>query len=108
MGPRRTKKSKEGLKKVAPIFMTVFGRLMVPIFSPQGQVLGFGGRYLDPSKSTSPLSDKRPPPKYINSPETALFKKSQVLFGMNVAKRPMARAGTAVLVGGLLRCHRFA
>ena len=76
------------------------GRLMVPIFSPQGQVLGFGGRYLDSSKSTSLASGKRPPPKYINSPETALFKKSQVLFGMNVAKRAIAREGTAVLVEG--------
>ncbi len=75
-------------------------RLMIPIFNPQGQVLGFGGRYLAPVKPVPLAPGKRPPPKYLNSPETALFKKSQVLFGMNVAKRAMAREGLAVVVEG--------
>ena len=55
-------------------------RLMVPISSASGQVLGFGGRYLAPTKQPSSSSDsasRRPPPKYLNSPETALFKKTE-------------------------------
>ncbi len=48
-------------------------RLMVPIRSPQGQVLGFGGRSLGTVQNTT-----RSNPKYLNSPETAVFKKNQV------------------------------
>lgn len=51
-------------------------RLMVPIIDLRGNIIGFGGRVLDDSK-----------PKYLNSPETAIFNKRKNLFGLNVAKK---------------------
>lgn len=51
------------------------GRLMFPIFSLSGKVVGFGGRVLDNSE-----------PKYLNSPETAIFRKGDVLYGIFQAK----------------------
>jgi DNA primase len=53
-------------------------RLMFPIFSGKGEVLGFGGRIVndDPAKKYA---------KYINSPETNLFKKNNILYGLNFA-----------------------
>ncbi|MBN2464804.1 DNA primase [candidate division WOR-3 bacterium] len=51
------------------------GRLMFPIFSLSGKVIGFGGRVLDDSE-----------PKYLNSPETAIFRKGDSLYGIFQAK----------------------
>ncbi len=51
-------------------------RVMVPIIDVRGNIIAFGGRVLDDSK-----------PKYINSPETAVYKKSRTLFALNVAKK---------------------
>lgn len=50
-------------------------RVMFPIIDLRGSVIGFGGRVMDDSK-----------PKYLNSPETSIFKKSRNLFGLNIAK----------------------
>lgn len=58
------------------------GRLVWPIRDVTGQVLGFGARHLLES-------DKGP--KYLNTPETAIYKKSQVLYGIDLAKRDIAR-----------------
>jgi DNA primase len=52
-------------------------RLMFPIIAPNNRVVGFGGRALEAEDN----------PKYINSPETSLFKKSELLYGMNLAKK---------------------
>lgn len=51
-------------------------RVMVPIFDVRGNVIAFGGRNMGDEK-----------PKYINSPETILYKKSRTIFGLNIAKR---------------------
>ena len=51
-------------------------RLMFPIIDVRGNVIGFGGRVLDDSK-----------PKYLNSPETAIFNKRRNLFALNVARK---------------------
>ena len=51
-------------------------RVMVPIIDVRGAIIAFGGRVLDDSK-----------PKYINSPETMVYKKSRTLFALNVAKK---------------------
>ena len=81
-------------------------RLMIPIFSPNGQVLGFGGRFLPPISNTvdgqkvEQKVDGRKIPKYLNSPETATFKKSTLLFGMNQAKRAIQTEGVCVIVEG--------
>lgn len=66
-------------------------RLMFPIRSDNGDVIAFSGRILDPTAKTA---------KYLNSPETALFSKSKVLFGFDRAKRAISKAGEAIVCEG--------
>lgn len=65
-------------------------RLMIPIFDISGKVVAFGGRALK----------KGEPAKYINSPETPLYNKSFILYGMNYAKQAIRESGSAILVEG--------
>ena len=65
------------------------GRLMFPIFDLRGDPVGFGARQLDGG-----------PPKYLNSPETPLYHKSRLLYGLNWAKSEIVRDGRAVVVEG--------
>ncbi len=66
------------------------GRIMFPVFSHDGRfVLGFSGRILD-----------RGEPKYLNSPDSPIFKKGEVLFGFNLARRAIVRKRSAILVEG--------
>ncbi|MGD9047447.1 MAG: DNA primase, partial [Anaerolineae bacterium] len=67
------------------------GRVMVPIRDHRGRVIGFGGRVLGDGV-----------PKYINSPQTPLFDKSSVLFGLDQAKAGIRTAGEAVIVEGYM------
>ncbi len=67
------------------------GRVVVPIRDQQGRTIGFGGRVLDDSV-----------PKYLNSPQTPLFDKSSVLFGIDEAKKGIRIAGEAVIVEGYM------
>lgn len=67
-------------------------RVIFPVFDYNGKVIGFGGRVLDDSK-----------PKYLNSPETPLFKKGIHLYGLNFAiKNDMNR--TVIIVEGYMDC----
>ncbi|MGE5587339.1 MAG: DNA primase [Clostridia bacterium] len=66
-------------------------RLMFPICDPSGRVIGFGGRVHDDSV-----------PKYLNSPETALFKKGRNLYGLHLAKDSIRRESAAVVVEGYM------
>ncbi len=66
------------------------GRLMFPIAGLDGQVIGFGGRALGEEKGA----------KYINTPETLLYKKSRVLYGFDLAREAIRKTRTAVLVEG--------
>jgi DNA primase len=69
-------------------------RLMFPIAGIDGQVIGFGGRAL-------PGSDKdEKGAKYINTPETPLYKKSKVLYGLDLAREGIRKTRRAVLVEG--------
>ena len=68
------------------------GRLIWPIADISGDVIAFGARKL--------YDDDTMPGKYINTPETALYKKSHVLYGLYAAKREIARQGRAVIVEG--------
>ena len=72
-------------------------RLVFPILSPIGKVLGFAGRILPDSKQTT--ADFTPA-KYLNTPETEIYHKSRVLFGMKQAKRAVRASGEAVVVEG--------
>ncbi|MEU0502606.1 DNA primase [Nocardia sp. NPDC005998] len=67
-------------------------RLLWPIRNLGGDVIGFGARKL--------FDDDTMPGKYINTPETLLYKKSQVLFGLDHAKREIAKGHQAVVVEG--------
>jgi DNA primase len=69
-------------------------RLVFPIAQLDGQVIGFGGRALPGSGK----DDKGA--KYINTPETALYKKSKVLYGLDLAREAIRRTRRAVLVEG--------
>jgi DNA primase len=67
------------------------GRLVWPIRDASGDVLGFGARK---------LSDDDDGPKYLNTPETALYKKSHVLYGIDLARRDIAKSKQVVVVEG--------
>jgi DNA primase len=68
------------------------GRLMFPIHNESGKVIAFGGRALRPEDN----------PKYLNSPETALYRKSYVLYNLHRAKDAIRRADLVVLVEGYM------
>ena len=75
------------------------GRLIWPIRDVTGQTLGFGARRL--------LEDDTGP-KYLNTPETAVYHKSQVLYGLDLAKRDISRGKQVVVVEGytdVMACH---
>ena len=75
------------------------GRLVWPIRDLTGEVIAFGARKLDPGDNG---------PKYLNTPETPLFKKSSVLYGADLAKRDIAHSRRAVIVEGytdVMACH---
>ncbi len=67
------------------------GRLIWPIRDVTGETIGFGARK---------LYDEDQGPKYLNTPETALYKKSQVLYGIDLAKRDIAKNKQIVVVEG--------
>ncbi|MFF8383528.1 DNA primase [Streptomyces kanasensis] len=75
------------------------GRLMWPIRDVGGDVVGFGARK---------LRDDDNGPKYLNTPETPIYKKSQVLYGIDLAKKDIAKSSRAVVVEGytdVMACH---
>lgn len=73
------------------------GRLMFPILAPGGRVLGFSGRVLP---SFAETDDGQKAPKYINSPESLLYKKSKTLFGLHAAGSNMRERERGILVEG--------
>jgi len=82
------------------------GRLMFPICDEQGRVVAFSGRILTEAKDLS-RSD-REQPKYVNSPETAIFEKGRLLFALDKAKRAIIEAKEAVVCEGqidTISCH---
>ncbi len=76
------------------------GRLMWPIRELSGDVVGFGARRL--------FDDDRVEAKYLNTPETSIYKKSQLLYGVDLARKEIARSSQAVVVEGytdVMACH---
>jgi DNA primase len=69
------------------------GRLIFPIFNESGKVVGFGGRILTNDKETA---------KYINSPETRVYSKSRILYGLNFAKDSIRSKDYVILVEGYM------
>ena len=76
------------------------GRVIWPIKDSAQSVLGFGARRV--------FDDDRMPAKYINTPETAVYKKSHVLYGLDLARQPIGKKSQAVVVEGytdVMACH---
>jgi DNA primase len=76
------------------------GRLLWPIRDASGDTIGFGARRIH--------DDDKIEAKYLNTPETTIYKKSQVLYGIDLARREMAKASQAVVVEGytdVMACH---
>lgn len=74
------------------------GRVLFPIFDLRGDPVGFGGRLLGEGQ-----------PKYLNTPDTRLYQKSRLLYGLDRAKREITRRGYAVVVEGytdVIAMHR--
>jgi DNA primase len=67
------------------------GRLVFPICDEKGGVVGFGGRALDDSL-----------PKYVNTPQTPLFDKGSILYGIHVTKEAIREQGVAIIVEGYM------
>jgi DNA primase len=75
-------------------------RLMQPIFDTAGNILGFSGRYIGTNKDT---------PKYLNSPETPIYKKNELLYGLYQGKDAIRKKKFVILVEGnidILSSHR--
>ena len=70
------------------------GRLMFPVISESGRVVGFGARRI--------FDDDNLEAKYINSPETKIYNKSKILYGLNLAKSKIKETGYALLVEGYM------
>ncbi len=80
------------------IYDTFRDRIMFPICDIQGDVIAFGGRVMDDSQ-----------PKYLNSPDSPLFKKGETLYGLNYAKEGIRKKGYAVIAEGyfdVVLCHQ--
>ncbi len=77
------------------------GRIMFPLFDVHGNVVGFTGRVLVETESSGG--------KYVNTPQTEIYDKSRVLYGLNKAKQEIKNKDLAVLVEGqmdVLACHQ--
>ena len=76
------------------------GRLLWPIRDASGDTIGFGARRI--------FDDDRIDAKYLNTSETPIYKKSQVLYGIDLARREIGRSSQAVIVEGysdVMACH---
>ncbi|UOY07601.1 DNA primase [Muricauda sp. SCSIO 64092] len=82
---------KEQAGKTAKTFDRFKGRVLFPIHSMSGRVLGFGGRILGNDKKAA---------KYLNSPESEIYHKSKVLYGIYFAKQAIAKEDNCYLVEG--------
>lgn len=102
-GPRRSRELLEtaglAMRNERGWYDRFRNRIMFSICDEQGRVIGFSGRVLRAEDS---------PAKYVNSPETPLFRKSNVLFGLHLARRDILDRRQAILCEGqidVIRCH---
>lgn len=82
---------RESGKSGSRLFPRFRGRLMFPIRNDYGEVIAFSGRVLDPAAKAA---------KYVNSPDTPLFNKGRVLYGLDKSKRALIEATTAIVCEG--------
>ncbi|MBX7080448.1 MAG: DNA primase [Nannocystaceae bacterium] len=82
------------------------GRLVFPVVAPGGEAIAFSARIVPPHDDVA----ENPPPKYYNSPESLLFTKGKMLFGLHQARVALAATRRAVLVEGnldVVRMHQW-
>lgn len=95
--PRAAFLSAQGPKPEASLMYSKFrNRVMFPIANESGRVIAFTGRTLS--------TDEKAGPKYLNSPETAIYSKSRVLFNLDLAKEAIRALNYAILVEGQMDC----
>ena len=73
------------------------GRLMIPLCEIRGRIVGFTGRLLKEESD-----EEKTGPKYLNSPETLIYHKGDILFGLDLAKTGIRQAGSVIIVEGNL------
>jgi DNA primase len=96
LGLFRTKGGEQPKADGSNLFDTFRNRLIFPIRDPQGEVLGFGGRWLGPANPEVP--------KYLNSPESSVYEKDKILYNLDQAKKSVRELDTVVLVEGYMDC----
>lgn len=92
--PKDIERAGIGIPSGANVYDRFNGRVIFPLFDHRGNPIGFAGRILP--------WDKRDTGKYINSPETPLYHKSSVLFGLNITRPIIKKKGVAIVVEGEL------
>src|SRR6185437_1166821 len=86
----------KGPTTVAAMYSKFRNRVMFPITNEAGRVIAFAGRTLS--------ADEKAGPKYLNSPETAIYSKSRLLFNLDRAKEAIRKLDYAILVEGQMDC----
>jgi DNA primase len=89
-------KARQEPRAAAAIYSKFRNRVMFPICNDQGKVIAFTGRTL--------ATDEKAGPKYLNSPETAIYSKSRVLFNLDNAKEAIRKLEYSILVEGQMDC----
>src|SRR5579863_1603644 len=95
----RSELTADGLKSrpdLSAMYAKFRNRIIFPIANESGRVIAFTGRTLS--------TDEKAGPKYLNSPETAIYSKSRVLFNLNLAKEAIRALDYAILVEGQMDC----
>ncbi|HEV2116202.1 MAG TPA: DNA primase, partial [Terriglobales bacterium] len=83
-------------RRPSTLYSKFRNRIMFPIANESGRVIAFAGRTLS--------TDEKAGPKYLNSPETAIYSKSRVLFNLDLAKEAIRKLDYAILVEGQMDC----
>ncbi len=91
-------KKKDENSKIEDVYDRFRSRIMFPIMDSSGRVIAFSGRYFKEDNR----EDKIEPAKYLNSPETPIFIKSNVLYGLHLAKESIRKNNFSILVEGQL------
>jgi DNA primase catalytic core len=96
LGLFRTRGNEKPKADGSNLFDTFRNRLIFPIRDPQGEVLGFGGRWLGPTSADAP--------KYLNSLESSVYEKDRILYNLDLARKSIRELETVVLVEGYMDC----
>lgn len=94
--PEPSQASEPKAPGLEPMYSKFRNRVMFPICNDQGRIIAFTGRTL--------ATDEKAGPKYLNSPETAIYSKSRVLFNLHLAKEAVKALNYVILVEGQMDC----